>query len=288
MTIPETRSAASTDIEYSLRWRVQSVYPGSHRGAGGAEMGVFRGLIPFERSPDMRRLDLRRSMRDPFGQLYVREYQPRVAVAVYALVDVSASMATGGESGKMAVAADFCSLLARSTHRNGDSFGLYVCGKDVHEEKSLPASRNRSGVTHMVNLLAQTTPADDSAEGLAAAVRYLAGPRKLVFLISDFLFPTEKIDQTLALFAQHDVVPVILEDSSIAALPEWGVADLADMESGQRRFVILRPSLKRRWLSLAEQRRRRTDEICRKYVNPPFRIWDEIDIEALNAYLLER
>lgn len=286
--ISNSAAASGGDIDYALRWRVQGIHPGSHRGTGSADMGVFRGLVPFERSPDMRRLDLRRSMRDPFGQLYVRQYQPRLAVAVYVVVDVSASMAAGGEKGKMAMAARLCSLLARAAHRIGDSFGLYACGREVHEEISFAASRNRAGVTAMLDRLKRTEPSDNSASGLMAAVPYLAGPRKLVFLISDFLFPLEDVDQTLGLFVQHDVIPVVLEDKAIAGLPDWGIADFADMESGQCRFVLLRPSLKRRWLEMAAQRQEGMNEICRQHGNLPFRIQDRIDTEALNAYLLGR
>lgn len=289
MTASISLPADTATIDYSLRWRVQSVYPGSHRGSGGAASGIFRGLIPFERAPDIRRLDLRRSMRDPFEQWYVREYQPRVSVPVYALVDVSASMAwRDGESSKLTIAAEFCDILARSTHRNGDSFGLYACGKDVHEESSLLSTRNRAGANDIIDRLSRVRPADDSAAGLTLAAEYLSGTRKLVFLISDFLFPYNQIEEALATLAFHDVIPVVLEDNSVSMLPEWGFTDLADLESGQRRFVILRPSLKRRWLDQAENRRAHLDSIFRQYVNRPFGITHGLDIEALNTYLLER
>lgn len=289
MTAPEHAAWAGAMIDYSLRWRVQSVYPGSHSGAGGAASGIFRALVPFERAPDIRRLDLRRSMRDPFDQWYVREYQPRVSVSVCALVDVSASMAwRDGASSKLALAAGLCDVLAHSAHRNGDSFGLYACGKDVHEETSLLATRNRAGTTEIIDHLAQVLPADDSAAGLTQAAEYLAGSRKLVFLISDFLFPDEQIEETLATLAFHDVIPVVLQDNAIAGLPEWGLTEFTDLESGRRRFVILRPSLKRRWLDQAEKRREKLDSIFRQYVNPPFGITNQLDIEALNTYLLER
>src|SRR5690606_31296083 len=131
-------------------------------------------------------------------------------------------------------------------------------------------------------------PADDSAAGLAQVAEHLAGPRKLVFLISDFLFPDEQIEKILATLVLHDVIPVVLQDTAIAGLPEWGFSEFADLESGRRRFVILRPSLKRRWLDQAEKRRKHLDSIFRQYVNPPFAITDQLDIEALNTYLLER
>ena len=276
-------------IDYSLRWRAQGVYPGSHRGAGGAAAGLFRALVPFERAPDMRRLDLRRSMRDPYGQWYVKEYQPRLSVQIYALVDVSASMAwRDDDRSKLDVAGHFCDLLARAAHRNGDSFGLYACGADLLEESSLPSNRNRAVVSDMVSRLRTLLPTADSAVALGTAAEYLQGPRKLVFLLSDFLFPEQQTEQILAALSNHDVIPVVLQDYSVSDLPNWGFTELADLETGQRRFAIIRPSLKQRWLQESENRRNRLDALFGRYVNRPFRVERTLDVEALNTYLLER
>src|SRR5690606_11590870 len=106
----------------------------------------------------------------------------------------------------------------------------------------------------------------------AVAAEYLAGSRKLVFLISDFLFSESQIVDTLALLALYDVIPVVLQDNAIESLPNWGVSEFADLESGQRRFVLLRPALKRRWLERVQQRREHLDSIFRQYANPAFTI----------------
>ncbi|MGU9560665.1 hypothetical protein ACQXW1_18170, partial [Lactiplantibacillus pentosus] len=68
-------------FEYALRWRVSGWRAGAHKGREEGRMGEFRRLVPFERSPEGR-LDLRSSLRDPFGTLYVRQVAQRTAADI--------------------------------------------------------------------------------------------------------------------------------------------------------------------------------------------------------------
>ncbi|SHG73199.1 DUF58 domain-containing protein [Pollutimonas bauzanensis] len=280
--------AWSADVSYALRWRVRGLHPGAHRGMGGGRSGVFRGLAPFDRCPDVRRLDLRHSLRDPFGQWQVREYEPRTAATVYALVDISASMAGGPAAGQMPLAARLCELLARSARRNGDAFGLYACGSEIHGEFSFPARRAGIHAAEIASRLAAVAPAGQGASGLGKAAGPLAGLRKLVFLISDFLFPPQEAAAILTALSAHDVVPIVLDSDALADLPDWGLAQLYDLESGQQRLMLLRPSVRKRWMAHAAARAARLDQLCAEHACRPFRPGRQLDIDAFGQYLLER
>lgn len=285
---PEAGPAARWDLSYPLRWRVRGVYPGAHRGSGSGSWGTLRGFVPFHRSPDARRLDLRRSLRDPFGQWYVRDYEPRIAATVYALVDVSASMGAGQDGGKIGLAAQLCALLAQSAHRNGDAFGLYACGTRIERDLSFPARRSAVSAGRIAQQLASMTPSARGADGLSQAAAELAGRRKLVFLISDLMFPANQLRDVLTQLSQHDVVPVVLDEQSLTDVPSWGLAELVDAESGQKRLVVLRPSVRRRWMADATQRAAAQDRLCARLACRPFRVGRELDVAGLSEYLLER
>lgn len=280
--------AVGMDLSYSLRWRVRSVYPGAHRGTGSGSSGILRGLLPFHRSPDARRLDLRHSLRDPFGQWHVRDYEPRVAVPVYAMIDVSASMGVGHTSGKIDLAAKFSALLARAAHRNGDAFGLYACGTQIERTLSFPARRGSASAGRIAQDLASIEPSAPGAQGLMQAATELAGRRKLVFLVSDFMFPLRDLEALLTQLSQHDVIPVVLDETLLDDLPAWGLTYLHDSESGQKRLMLLRPSVRQRWIDDATQRGSRQDSIFARLANPPFRVGSTLNVAALNQYLIER
>jgi hypothetical protein len=97
------------------------VRAGAHRGRLSGAGGLFRDLVSLLEHPDPRRIDLRASARDPFEQLYVRRFEQKTAITVFALVDVSASMGFAGNMRKLEVAAAICAG-SSSARRTGDKF----------------------------------------------------------------------------------------------------------------------------------------------------------------------
>ena len=118
------------------------------------------------------------------------------------------------------------------------------------------------------------------------AARRIAGRRKLVLLISDFLIPKTQIEEIFAALSAHDIVPIHLMDSThITRLPPWGLMALRDAETGRRRLVVMRPSLKRAWQRAADTRRADLRSIAMRYGRAPFEITDAIDWDRLGSYL---
>ena len=141
----QTRGAdiPQVDVPYRLNWRTAGVRIGAHRGKTEGAGGLFRAFDDFARSPDPRRIDLRMSLRDPFENLYVKRFEQKTSITVYALVDLSASMGFVGSVVKMDVVADLCGAIAASARRIGDSFGLIGCAETIVPKLFLPATRSR-------------------------------------------------------------------------------------------------------------------------------------------------
>lgn len=131
---------APQDIAYRPRGRFLSNRIGAHASSEVGGFGVFRDQTPFLRHPDARRIDLRATLRDPFGETYVRRFEQRQAIDVYAIVDLSASMGFGA---KHDIAADLVASLAFSANRIGDRFGLIGCDRALRQELLFPASASR-------------------------------------------------------------------------------------------------------------------------------------------------
>ena len=88
--------------------------------------------------------------------------------------------------------------------------------------------------------------------------------------------------------AHHAVVPIVLWDpAEVDAVHRHGIAVLRDLESGERRFVWLRPGLID---TLRTRRKRREDELrhaCRGAGCAPFFVRDRFDPALLTRYFLE-
>lgn len=275
------------DIVYRPRGRVPGTAIGAHRGRDAGGLGTFRDQVPFLRMPDARRIDVRATLRDPFEGTYVRRFESRTALEVWALVDLSGSMRFSGEADRMELVSDLCGCLAASATRIGDAFGLIGCDGAVREDMFLPASRQRSVAAQVASRLMGAPCPGRSAAGMEEAARRLVGRPKVVFLISDFRWPDAAIAATFSSLSRHDLVPVIVADAAEEeGLPEWGLMELDDLEGAGRRIVFMRPSLRRRWLAREAERAETLRRIARTYGRPPFRLSGRFDPDAVSRHLL--
>ena len=198
---------------------------GSHptRSAGGA--AEFRGYVPFMQNPNPRAIDLRSTVRSMPRKLMVKSYYERSAIAVYAIVDLSTSMRFAGAVEKRVLAADIASSIAWSATRGGDSFSLIACDDVLHHELFEPPASRRGLAEEVRDKLLRFNAADKtrSANALPLAANQLRRKRSLVFMISDFHLEASLLNKTLAALAAHDVVPLVLWDSTeFTDLPAWG------------------------------------------------------------------
>jgi uncharacterized protein (DUF58 family) len=280
--------ATQTPLPYRLHWRSGSSRPGAHGGRQLGMGGAFRGFAPLMHYPDPRRIDVRMTLRDPFGGVYVRRFEQRSAVTVYVLADMSASMKFEGRTSKRRLLATLAAALAISAHQYGDHFGFIGCDETVREELFLPATGNRGLEVEIASRVMAFAPSGRSAFGLIEAARQLGGRRKLVFLLSDFHMPLADAEAILDALSRHDVLPVMLRDSAESAdLPRWGLASLADLETGRKRLAVLRPALYERWQRDALERQAALARLCARYARPLVRLTDTLDVrqmwEALSA-----
>lgn len=277
----------ASEIVYFPRRRLGGHAIGAHRGRQAGGLGTFRDQVPFLQMPDARRLDIRATIRDPFEGTFVRRFEMRTPIEVWALVDLSASMRFRGETDRMALVAALCTGLAASATRIGDSFGLIGCGARIRADSFLPATRQRGLAMDRAGRLADLHCEGPSASAMVEAAGRLAGRPKLVFVVSDFRWPEALIESVFARLALHDSVPVLLADQAEDdALPAWGLTELDDLEGGGRRIVFMRPSLRRRWQAAEQSRLDTIRRIASSHGRPPFRLAGRFDAEALTRHLM--
>lgn len=275
------------EISYRIRWNPNQYSPGAHRARQYGTNGDFRNFVPFWRHPDARRIDLRQSLRNPFGEIYVRQSQQRSRIALYVVADLSASMRFGEGLPKIRILQNLTRALAGAAHRIGDAFGFIGCDEDLREEFFLPASIKRGSETSIVDRLQHFVPQGRNAHGLSKVAERLDAKRKLIFLVSDFHLPIHEIEALLTALSGHDVVPIIARCSNeVQDLPPWGLVELRDLESGHIRLTFMRRRLREALLMGARDREQRLERLCQRYGRTPFRIIDRLDADGLSEHLL--
>lgn len=275
------------DLPYRLAWRARTARVGAHRSSIAGAGGMFRDLTSLLDTRDPRRIDLRQSLRDPFDAIHVRRFEQSSAIAVSVLADVSASMTFAGRTRKMTMLRDLVQAVATSSARSGDTFALFAADARIRESLTQHATRSRSSIARTVSGLNNFDAHGSGVAGLLAAADRVGNRRGLVFVVSDFLMPSTDLTSLFERLSRHDVVPIALYDSAeIDALPDWGLMELADLETGRRRLVVLRPSLKAAWRRRIEARRSAFRNIARRFGREPFEITDRIHWDRLSAHLM--
>jgi uncharacterized protein (DUF58 family) len=281
-------AAGSIFVEYRIAWKTGGLRPGAFRGTHAGPGERFRSSVPLHTRADPRRLDIRATLRDPLGAIWVRDFEQQSALNVVVLADLSASMGYVGRYDKLEQLRRVAVALARSAWRNGDAFGFHAAAEQPLRALTLPARLNRGAADWLERRLAGHRPAGASARGLAQCAVQLPDRRSLVFVLSDFHWPQADLEALLRRLSHHDVVPVVLWDpAETRAIHRHGIAVLRDLESGARRFVWLRPGLID---ALGARRRQREQALlrsCAQFGCTPFFVRERFEPMQLTRHFLD-
>ena len=234
----------------------------------------------------------------------MRIARQRVAVPVHALVDVSASMRFGALRSKLEVVADFVDALGHSAFRAGDPVGLLAFDGAEREDLFLPARHSRGCGSVMAEMLRTSasplagrpsrgkSQAADPLAGLRHCAARLAGHRGLVFLVSDFHgMAVDALAELLDLLTPAVVLPVLVWDPAETLPPETdALLAVSDAETGMRRTLWLRETLRRDWRAAIAARRAELHALFDARALPPFELIDgegRFDAEALTRHFME-
>ncbi|ESS73604.1 putative MxaS protein involved in methanol oxidation [Methyloglobulus morosus KoM1] len=257
---------------------------GAHRGQMAGSGQLFTRHDSLLARPDPRRLDLRASALDPFGNYRVKVFQQHTQLPVVLIADLSASMRYQGKHSRQQALADFVLSAALSATQTGDSFTFIGCGKKLERQWLLAANRSVGSATELAQRLAKAT-FTSQAESLWQLSPVLPSKRSLLFLASDFYMPLGKISALMAQLTQHIVVPVVFwDESEYQALPDWGIVKLKDLESGKTKTLLLRPNYKCRIIEAYTQRKLELQKAFRSFGVEPLFIIDNFQAQRLTAY----
>jgi len=214
-------------IDDRLTGDYHSVFKGQ-----GVEFDEVRPYVPGD---DIRSIDWNVTART--GSPHVKRFSEERELTVIFLVDVSGSQIFGsGSRSKSELAAELTCLLAMTAIRNQDKIGLILFSDRIL--KSIPPRKGRTAVMRLVR---EVLAADETREGtdIAAALRFLNNVQKrkaVVFLVSDF--QDTNFEKELRVTARrHDVIACPISDPCEFTLPNVGLIELQDPESGELLLV---------------------------------------------------
>src|SRR5262249_15668592 len=154
---------------------------------------------------------------------------------------------------------------------------------DTEERMDLyvPALLSRGTGVRMATLLRSCEARGRSVDGLTEVAARHAGRSSLIFLVSDFHWPLEKLGPVLDLWSHAYVVPVVAWDAAEMRPPsQTGLLSMWDVESGSRRTLWMRPKMRERWVEAVAQRRAELTKLLEQRGIRPFFMEGEFEPEA--------
>ena len=202
----------------------------------------FDEVRPYIAGDDVRTIDWNVTART--GVPYIKRYSEERELTILFLVDVSGSQSYGSRTrSKMELAAEVTALLALTAIRNQDKIGLVLFSDKI--VKYIPPRKGRDSVMRLVR---EVLAAEDEAKGgtdIEGALKFLNGVQKrraVVFLVSDFIEGNGErgmaFERLLRASARHhDMICVPVSDPAESTLPDVGLVELEDSETGELMLV---------------------------------------------------
>ncbi len=243
---------------------VNDVLAGEYHSVFKGQGMEFDEVRAYQPGDDIRTIDWNVTART--GHPYVKRYVEEREITVFFLVDLSKSGSFGSrEKLKNEVAAEFCALLAFSAIKNNDKVGLIVFTDTI--QLFIPPAKGTSHVLRLIRELLVFEPGKirkKTGTDIALALDYLGRvlhKRGVVFLVSDFL--DQNFEKPLRVLARrHDLIAVKVSDPRELALPDVGLLEIQDAETGE--IVVIdtgSKTVRSRYTHLAEEKNRALSDL---------------------------
>jgi uncharacterized protein (DUF58 family) len=283
-------------IEIRTSHLVSDVLAGQFRSAFKGRGMEFEEVRPYQYGDDVRSIDWNVSARTGFP--HVKLFREERELTVMLAVDLSGSLAFGSHAQlKRELAAEIAATVAFSAIRSNDRVGL-VCFTD-RVERVVPPRKGSRHVLRIVRDLLAFEPerrGTDIGGAIAEANRMLSR-RSVLFVVSDWRSAgvtsagREPWEDALRIARmKHDVIPVVVHDRRESALPDVGLMEFEDLETGERVVADLGSRRVRdRFARMAEAERALLDDTLRRLRCEAIRVETGGDVaEPFRAFFARR
>ncbi len=227
-------------IEIKTRGLSNQIFAGKYHSAFRGRGMSFSEVREYRPGDDIRDIDWNVTARSRSPHIKIFEESRELTMML--MVDVSGSRMFGTTSRlKKSVITEIAAVLAFSAAQNNDKVGCILFSDKV--EKYIPPKKGKSHILMIIRELIGFKPTSNGTS-MGEAVRFLSNvikKRCTTFILSDFIEPPKGSADLNDAFkiarSRHDLVGIRVFDPRETELPDVGVVELSDAESGERVWV---------------------------------------------------
>jgi len=221
-------------IEISTKKLVDGIITGNYRSVFKGQGIEFSEIREYNPGDDIRTIDWKVTAR--FNHPFIKEFIEERDLRMFFAFDVSGSGSFGNNISKKKKAIELTASLMFAALRNNDKVGLFLFTDNV--EKFIPARKGRRHILKLISHLVSYEPKSKKTD-LNNSLSYVSKvikKRSILFIISDFYSPD--FSKPLKILRnKHDIVAINISDLREKEIPDIGLIQLEDEETGEQLLV---------------------------------------------------
>ncbi len=237
-------------IEIKTRRLSDHIFSGEYHTSFKGRGMTFSEVRQYQFGDDIRAIDWNVTAR--YNEPYVKVFEEERELTMMLMVDISGSESFGTKNQlKSEIVTEIAATMAFSATQNNDKIGLILFTDQI--ELYIPPKKGKSHVLRIIRELIEFQPKSKKTD-LSQALKFLSSTQKkkaIVFVISDFMVDDD-YEKTLKIAGKkHDITGVRVYDFREEKMPNIGMVEMEDAETGE--VLIVNTGSKKARLSYEKQ-----------------------------------
>ncbi len=223
-------------LEIKTKGLTKHIFSGEYHSAFKGRGMAFSEVRDYHFGDEVRTIDWNVTAR--FNEPFVKVFDEERELHVMLIIDVSGSEYVGtGERVKKDLALEIAAILSFSALSNNDKVGAIFVSDRV--EKYIAPEKGRKHALVILRELIELVP-KSKGTNLNEGLRFFRNTQKkrsIAFVISDFVDENNFMEGLRLSRKKHDMVALQLIDDVERELPDLGIVQLENAETGERTWI---------------------------------------------------
>jgi uncharacterized protein (DUF58 family) len=219
-------------IEIKTRRLSDHIFGGEYHSTFKGRGMTFSEVRQYQFGDDVRNIDWNVTAR--YNEPYIKVFEEERELTMMLMVDISGSELFGtDEQFKNEIVTEISATLAFSATQNNDKIGLILFSDAI--ELYIPPKKGRSHVLRIIRELIEFKPKSKLTD-ISEALKFLSNVMKkktIVFMLSDFITDDDYKQNLKIAAGRHDITGIRVFDKGEEAIPNLGMVQMQDEESGE-------------------------------------------------------
>ena len=222
-------------IEIKTKRLSDHIFGGEYQSTFKGRGMAFSEVRQYQYGDDVRAIDWNVTARN--NDTFIKVFEEERELTMMLIIDISGSNFFGSKSiFKNEYVTELAATLAFSATKNNDKVGLILFSDNV--ELYIPPKKGKSHVLRIIRELLEFKSKSKKTD-INVPLKFVSNILKnksIAFIISDFI--SKDYSNSLKIFSsKHDVTGIRIYDQTEVIIPNLGVIDINDNETGQRLTV---------------------------------------------------